>query len=164
MRWSTESSKSDTESDVRQSSLCWVHLFLLRMKAEIWRNLKEIYSLAKIMLVFVICFQARTLAKFNLFKNWKAWAGEDQNYTNREAEAVWFLSEQSSKTYSCISPKISEPRVFLTVFFAVWKGSSFHNPEDLGPQPGALPTSWLNVVTARIIIYFSHQSPLNKIF
>ena len=69
MRWSTESSKSDTESDVRQSSLCWVHLFLLRLKAEIWRHLKEIYSLAKIMLVFVICFQARTPAKFNLFKN-----------------------------------------------------------------------------------------------
>lgn len=92
MGWSTASSKSDTESDVRESSLRWVHLFLLRMKAELWRQLKEIYSLAKIMLVFVICFQAWTPAKFKLFKNWKARAGEDQNYTNREAEAVSYLS------------------------------------------------------------------------
>lgn len=35
------------------------------------RHLKELYSLAKMMLVFLTCFQAQRTAKFGLFKTEK---------------------------------------------------------------------------------------------
>lgn len=48
---------------MRGSSLCAGCIFSLRMNAEVWRHLKEIYSLAKMMPVFVICFLASRLKR-----------------------------------------------------------------------------------------------------
>lgn len=64
---------------------------LLGMNAEMQRHLKKIYSLAKMMLVFLICFFASRLEHLLklIFLRTEAWAGWDQDCSRRESAATW---------------------------------------------------------------------------
>lgn len=75
----------------RGGTICVPDTDLLGMNAEMQRHLKKIYSLAKMMPVFLICFFASRLEHLLklIFLRTEAWAGWDQDYSRRESAATW---------------------------------------------------------------------------
>lgn len=112
---------------------------LLGMNAEMQRHLKKIYSLAKMMLVFLICFFASRLEHLLklIFLRTEAWAGWEGENPQRHGNCPNGLL------------KCALVRVQVTLnraFYAAVKRGRISYPEDLGsPPPGASATSCVNV-------------------